>query len=116
LDEKYMNTCSADITNISGSVDCDVSYGGRSAGKMKRAQLASIEMSTMVNQVFAGDTLMEAKTIYNFRQKSKQQIQDILMQVQDEFLAAHPDYQYDNWKYEDGKYRERTIYLMFIRK
>lgn len=73
-------------------------------------------MTTITKQVLAGDTLMEAKTIYNFRNKSKQQIQDILMHVQDEFLAAHPEYQYDNWKYKDGKYGERTIYLIFNRK
>lgn len=94
----------------------DMSYGGRSAGKMKSVYVASMHASTIAKQVFVGDTLMEAKTIYNFRNKSKQQIQDILMQVQDEFLAAHPDYKYDNWKYEDGKYGERTIMLIFKRK
>lgn len=63
-----------------------------------------------------GNILVEAKTIYDIKHKTKQQITDILLEVERRFLQQHPDYRYENYRYEDGKFGERTVMLIFIKK
>jgi hypothetical protein len=70
----------------------------------------------LAKSISTGNTLMETKTIYNIKGKSIEQIENILMFVQDEFAAAHSQYEYSDLKYEDGEHGERTYYLMFKRK
>lgn len=72
--------------------------------------------ANLVKSVFSGNEKVIAKTIYDFRNKTKEQITEILLNEEWEFLKANPDYQYDNYRYEDGKHGERTIILIFKRK
>ena len=63
--------------------------------------------------IVSGDTLMESKTIYDIKHKTKAQISDILLEAERQFLALHPDYKYQDYKYKDGPYGERTVFLIF---
>jgi len=72
--------------------------------------------AVLARQVASGDMMMDTKTIYNWKDKTTEQIENVLMFVQEEFAAAHPDYEYNDLRYEDGKNGERTYFLMFKRK
>ena len=56
------------------------------------------------------------KTIYDIRNKSKDQITDILLAEEEHFLNDHPDYQYEKYSKADGRFGERTITLYFKKK
>lgn len=66
--------------------------------------------------VSTGDKLMETKTIYNIKAKTNDQVGWILTGVQEQFLLIHPDFEYSDLKYEDGKHGERKFFLIFKRK
>lgn len=72
--------------------------------------------SELATHVTTGETKMISHTIYNRKSKTNEQIGDILLLEQELFLKDNPDYQYDNYRVQDGKYGERTVFLMFKRK
>jgi hypothetical protein len=78
----------------------------------RRRVVSTISMGAAVSS----GQLMHAKTIFNWFGKSPQQRSDILMAEAEQFLQVHPGYEYDTWKYEDGKAGERTIFLIFKKK
>ena len=71
------------------------------------------QMDNLAKSVFSGDEKMTAKTIYNFRNKTKDEIAGILMLEEQEFLKSNSGYKYDNYRYKDGPNGERTVYLIF---
>lgn len=102
--------CSDIVSNV-GVPSC-----GPANNPIKTVRVDNDDVTGMVSSVINGATKMVAKTIYNFKQKTKEQITDILLHEEQQFLKDNPDYQYDNYRYEDGKHGERTIMLMFKRK
>lgn len=70
----------------------------------------------LAKSISIGNTLMETKTIYNIKGKTNDQVGWILTGVQEQFLLIHPDFEYSDLKYEDGKQGERKFYLIFKRK
>lgn len=105
-----MNTCSDAVDNV---VPVPCGPANNLGGKI---QFHKSELNQLVEHMVKGTTQMVAKTIYNFRHKSKEQIKNILLHEEQQFPKDNPDYQYDNYRYEDGKFGERTIMLIFKRK
>lgn len=70
----------------------------------------------LAKSISTGNTLMETKTIYNIKGKTNDQVGCILTGAQDQFLLKHPDFEYSDLKYEDGKQGERNFFLIFKRK
>lgn len=106
-----MNTGCSDIASNVGVSDC-----GPAKKPIKTVKVDNSDVSGMIDSVINGATKMVAKTIYNFKQKTKEQITDIVLHEEQQFLKDNPDYQYDNYRYEDGKHGERTIMLIFKKK
>lgn len=80
--------------------------GGLSRGK----KAAAIKSGTI------GDKKVVQHTIYDHRHKTSKQVEDILMNQQELFLATNPDYQYDGYRTQDGVHGERIVFLMFKKK
>lgn len=94
--------CSDEIIQYDFSADCKTQISRKDIGAGNaRVHVANVNI------------LVEAKTIYNIKHKTKQQITDILLEVERQFLELHHGYRYDNYRYEDGKYGERQVFLMF---
>lgn len=83
-----MNQCSEDITRAVRPESCGTPHGIK---------------TVMV-------------TIWNRAGKTKDQIRKMLLLAEEEFLKVNPGHEYINYSYVDGKFGERVVTLMFVKK